>query len=154
MAPSTSAMTTWASVRMLNDAKNSGPDLYPIVKTNRLKRMTRSSGGKVKLPSCPIRTDTIRMQAVVPIAKPWILTRPRMVPIATASSRKISGAVEVIHLTVSIFVFPGFASGCELNTGTAWRLDQNQSYLGAAGRRLDPDQGSSPEGEQDPKANL
>jgi hypothetical protein len=42
------------------------------------------------------------MQAVVPIEKPRILTRPSTVPMAMESSRKISGAVEIIHLTVSM----------------------------------------------------
>ena len=51
-----------------------------------------------------MRTATTRMQAVVPIEKPRILTRPSIVPIAIASSRKISGAVEMIHLTVSMAV--------------------------------------------------
>ena len=35
-----------------------------------------SSDGNVKVPSCPIRTATIRMQAVVPIEKPRISARP------------------------------------------------------------------------------
>jgi hypothetical protein len=33
-----------------------------------------------------------------------------MVPTATDSSRKISGAVEMIHLTLSMVVFPGARS--------------------------------------------
>jgi hypothetical protein len=33
-----------------------------------------------------------------------------MVPMATANSRKISGAVEMIHLTLSMVAFPGAGS--------------------------------------------
>jgi hypothetical protein len=44
-------------------------------------------------------TATISVHAVVPIENPRILTRPRMVPSAIDSSRKISGAAEMIHLT-------------------------------------------------------
>ncbi|MGY3408960.1 hypothetical protein ACVWZV_005073 [Bradyrhizobium sp. GM5.1] len=62
--------------------------------------MTLSSAGNVKVPSCPIRTATMSVHAVVPIENPKIRTRPRMVPSATDSSRKISGAAEMIHLTV------------------------------------------------------
>jgi hypothetical protein len=46
------------------------------------------------------------VHAVVPIEKPRILTRPSKVPRATASSRKISGAVEMIHLMVSMVAIP------------------------------------------------
>src|SRR3954464_10197236 len=62
--------------------------------------MTLNREGNVKVPSCPMRTATMSVQAVVPIEKPRIRTRPRMVPSATDSSRKISGAAEMIHLTV------------------------------------------------------
>jgi len=51
-------------------------------------------------------TETIRMHAVVPVEKPKNFWRPRTVPIATASSRKISGAVALIHLMRSILAFP------------------------------------------------
>src|SRR6476469_3271009 len=47
-------------------------------------------------------TATISVQAVVPIENPAIRIRPSIVPSATARSRKISGAVETIHLMVSI----------------------------------------------------
>ena len=47
-------------------------------------------------------TATISVQAVVPIENPAICFRPRIVPSAIASSRKTSGAVETIHLIVSI----------------------------------------------------
>jgi hypothetical protein len=77
-----------------------------MVNTNRLKRMPLSIGGNVKVPSCPMRTATISVHAVVPIEKPRILTRPRRVPMATAKSRKISGAVEMIHPTLFMVVFP------------------------------------------------
>jgi hypothetical protein len=40
------------------------------------------------------------VHAVVPIENPRIRTRPRMVPSAIDRSRKISGAAEMIHLTV------------------------------------------------------
>jgi hypothetical protein len=84
-----------------------------MVNTNRLKRMPLSTGGNVKGPSCAVRTaTTISVHAVVPIANPRTLTRPRMVPIATANSRKISGAVEMIHLTLAIVVFPGTRFDC------------------------------------------
>ncbi|MGY4326927.1 hypothetical protein ACVWWG_001344 [Bradyrhizobium sp. LB7.2] len=43
---------------------------------------------------------------MVPIAKPRILIRPSSVPIAMASSKKISGALVMIHLTVSMVDFP------------------------------------------------
>src|SRR5947199_7705759 len=90
--------------------------------------MTLSSDGKVKVPSWPMRTATIRMQAVVPIEKPRILKRPRMVPMAIASSRKISGAVEMIHLMVSMVACPPGAV----------RLVRSRSQEIGAG--LDPDQ--------------
>jgi hypothetical protein len=35
-----------------------------------------------------------------------------MVPMATANSRKISGAVEMIHLTLAIVVFAGTQFDC------------------------------------------
>ena len=74
--------------------------------TNRLNKKVLKIGGKVKLPSCPISTATIRTHAVTPTENPWTLIRPRIVPMAMVSSRKISGAVELIHLTVCMTAFP------------------------------------------------
>jgi hypothetical protein len=83
-----------------------------MVNTNRLNGMPLSTRANVKGPNCPLRTATISVHAVVPIANPRTLTRPRMVPIATAKSRKISRAVEMIHLTLAIVVFPGTRFDC------------------------------------------
>src|ERR1051325_2887231 len=78
-------------------------------------------------------TATIKVQAVVPIAKPKNLRRPRMVPIAIDSSRKISSVVATIHWIVCIFDgSPGrfrFHSDGEnfesrliqINSGREWR---------------------------------
>ena len=44
-------------------------------------------------------TATIRMQAVAPIANPRMRMRPRMVPMAIARNRKISGALETAWFT-------------------------------------------------------
>jgi hypothetical protein len=53
-------------------------------------------------------TETVRMHAVVPIEKSKDFWRSRTVPIATASSRKISGAVALIHRIVwMVGVSPG-----------------------------------------------
>src|SRR3954466_14266691 len=77
-----------------------------MVKTNRLKKIALRIGGMTKLPSWPMITATTRVQAVVPIEKPKTLKRPRMVPIAIDSSRKISGAVAMTHVMVSMPAIP------------------------------------------------
>src|SRR5258708_20308329 len=100
--PTTRATPTCDRVRKLSEAKNSGPDLYPIVNTNRLKKIDLNSAGITKFPSCPSITATISVQAVAPIENPIIRSRPRNVPKAIASSRKISGAVEMTDLIASI----------------------------------------------------
>src|SRR4029077_228015 len=88
------------SVRRLSDAKNSGPDLYPIVKTNRLKNIDLNRGGITKFPSCPSNTAATSVQAVAPTENPLNWSRPKNVPSAIARSRKISGAVDMTHLIV------------------------------------------------------
>src|SRR3954454_14997685 len=69
---------------------------------NRLKKIDLNSGGITKVPSCPRSTAAISVQAVAPTENPLIWSRPKNVPNAIESSRKISGAVETIHLIVSI----------------------------------------------------
>src|ERR1700722_2092138 len=96
----TRATPTCDSVRRLSEAKNSGPDLYPIVKTNRLKNIDLNNGGITKLPSCPSSTAATSVQAVAPTENPLIWSRPKNVPTATERSRKNPGAVEMAHLMV------------------------------------------------------
>ena len=102
MTATTRATPTCDSVRRLSEAKNSGPDLYPIVNTNRLKNTDLNNGGITKFPSSPSSTAATSVQAVAPTENPLNWSRPKNVPIAIESSRKISGAVEMIHLMVSI----------------------------------------------------
>jgi hypothetical protein len=102
MAATTRATPTCDSVRRLSEAKNSGPDLYPIVKTNRLKKIDLKNGGITKFPSRPSSTAATSVQAVAPTENPLNWSRPKNVPIAIARSRKISGAVETTHLMVFI----------------------------------------------------
>src|SRR5258705_8166958 len=108
--------------------------------TNRLKSTTLSTDGNVKVPSCPMRTATISVHAVVPSANPRILKRPRIVPMATANSRKISGAVEMIHLTLSMVAFPRVQFDCASIgfPGTGGTLDPDQSASGSRLRLFEP----------------
>ena len=92
--PIKSASTTCERVWRLSDAKNSGPERYPIVNTNRPKRIDLSTGGIVMVPNCPRTTATTKTQAGTPRANPRMRTRPSNVPRATARKIKISGAVE------------------------------------------------------------
>src|SRR5712671_1653353 len=110
-----------------------------MVNTNRLKSTTLSTDGNVKVPSCPMRTATISVHAVVPSANPRILTRPRMVPIATVNSRKISGAVEMIHLTLSMVALPRrFDRAWDLIPGTCGKLDPDQAAPGLIALLIEP----------------
>jgi hypothetical protein len=56
-------------------------------------------------------TATTSVQAVAPIENPAILSRPRKVPSAIASSRKTSGAVEATDLIVSMGDPPAAGEG-------------------------------------------
>ena len=89
MTLTTNVTPTCDRVRRLSEAKNSGSDLYPIVKTNRLKNIDLNNGGITKFPSCPSSTATTSVQAVAPIENPLNWSRPKNVPSAIATSRKI-----------------------------------------------------------------
>src|SRR4051812_23011893 len=104
-----------------------------MVKTNKLKKIALRIGGMTKGPSWPIITATTKVQAVVPIEKPKTLKRPRIVPIAIDTSRKISGAVAMIHLIVSMPAIP---------PRTIAAIDQQPDCQKR--KSLDPDQTSHP----------
>src|SRR6185503_14557866 len=91
---------------MLSDAKNSGPDRYPMVNTNSPKSSDLSNGGMTNAPSCPIKTATIRMHAEEPIANPRMRIRPSIVPIASARRRNASGAFLMAYSTHAMDQLP------------------------------------------------
>src|SRR4051794_32479953 len=91
-----------------------------MVNTNRLKKIAFTIGGMTKWPSWPMITATTKVQAVVPIEKPKTLKRPRMVPIAIDSSKKISGAVATIHSMVAMLGF--LRTAASSNQQLHWRL--------------------------------
>jgi hypothetical protein len=92
------------SVRKLSEAKNSGPDLKPIVNTKKPKKTVFNKGGITTVPNWPRIIDTIRVQAVIPIANPWIRSLPSATPPAIARNKKISGALIAMCCTHAMSV--------------------------------------------------